>query len=237
MQDRLILALDINSLKKAEEIINEVKDLIKFYKIGSQLFTACGPSIIRLVQKNGGKVFLDLKFNDIPNTVASAIKEAVDLGVDMLTVHTMGGREMMIRTAEVVKTAREKNGRDTLVVGVTLLTSLDVNYLREMAINLSTEEFVLHLAGLAGECGLDGVVSSSRECLEIRKKCGPDFKIVTPGIRPAGDLLNDQKRTDTPSSAIKNGASYLVIGRPILEAENKQAVIKNILNEMESSVK
>ncbi|MDD5772403.1 MAG: orotidine-5'-phosphate decarboxylase [bacterium] len=235
MNNKLILALDTDSLKKAEEIINEVKDLIKFYKIGSQLFTACGPSIVKLVQKNGGKVFLDLKFNDIPNTVASAIKEAAVLGADMLTVHTTGGREMMIRAVEAAKTAGEKSGRAPLIVGVTLLTSLDVNYLREMGINYSSEEFVLRLAGLAKECGLDGVVSSSRECLEIRKKCGPDFKIVTPGIRLAGDSLNDQKRTDTPSKAIKNGASYLVVGRPILEAKDKLAVIRKILNEIEES--
>ncbi|MEW6087794.1 MAG: orotidine-5'-phosphate decarboxylase [bacterium] len=232
MQDKLILALDIAGREKAAEIINEVKGYIKFYKIGSQLFTACGPSIIKLVQKNGGKVFLDLKFNDIPNTVASAVKEASNLGVDMLTIHTMGGREMMMRASEAAKSRKGKDGRCPLVIGVTLLTSLDEVFLHEIGIDLPAGEFVAHLARLAEECGLDGVVSSVKECPAIRKICGKDFKIVTPGIRLGGGLLNDQKRTDTPSNAVRNGASYLVIGRPILEAKDKISVIGRIFKEM-----
>lgn len=233
---QLIVALDIDTFEGARKLIDELEDSVEIFKVGSQIFTACGPIVIRYLQSKGKKVFLDLKFHDIPNTVASAVKSAVSLSVSpssdpaftplfMLTVHTAGGKEML---QEAVKAAREKakslSVQPPFIVGVTVLTSAvkDAN----------TESLVLERARLAKEAGLDGVVASVEETAAIRKALGKDFLIVTPGIRPADASLNDQKRVATPQAAIQHGSNFLVVGRPIIQAASPGIEALKILEDI-----
>ncbi len=234
MDDRLILALDTNSLQKASDVIDEVKDYIGFFKVGSQLFTANGPKAIELVKKKGCKVFLDLKFHDIPNTVEEAIREAANFEVEMLTIHILGGEEAIRKSVEVAGNIKKITGQHTLIIGITLLTSLDILFLKKIGVKFSLKEFVINLARLGKENGLDGVVASSNETKRIRKEFGPDFVVVTPGIRLDDGKIkdDDQKRISTPLGAIKNGSSYLVIGRPILEAKDKKVMARRIFEEI-----
>ena len=235
MRERLILALDVEDFKKAEELVSELSDYVGAFKIGNQLFTAEGPKVVDMVNKNGGKVFLDLKFHDIPNTVARAAEVATKLGVSVFNVHTSGGYEMMKAAAEATaKISQELGIRKPLILGVTLLTSINQEILeKEIGIKKRLGEQVVRLAKLAKAAGLDGVVASSWEIKEIREACGEDFVILTPGIRPAGKSSDDQKRIMTPREAIKLGADFLVIGRPIRNASNPVEAAKEILREME----
>ncbi len=205
------------------------------FKIGNQLFTAEGTKVVDMVNKKGGKVFLDLKFHDIPNTVARAAEVATKLGIYIFNVHTSGGYEMMKVAAEASKKISSILGiRKPLILGVTLLTSINQEILeKEIHIKKKLEEQVVHLAKLAKAAGLDGVVASPWEIKEIRKACGEDFVILTPGIRPAGKSSDDQKRVMTPQEAIKLGSDFLVIGRPIRNASNPVEAAKEILREME----
>jgi len=237
MRERLILALDVDDFKKAEELVSELSDYVGAFKIGNQLFTAEGPKVVDMVNKNGGKVFLDLKFHDIPNTVARAAEVATKLGVFIFNIHTSGGYEMMKAAAEATeKISQELGIRKPIILGVTLLTSINQEILeKEVGIKKRLEEQVVHLAKLAKAAGLDGVVASSWEIKEIRKACGENFVILTPGIRPAGKSSDDQKRVMTPREAIKLGADFLVIGRPIRNAANPVEAAKKILKEMEEN--
>jgi orotidine-5'-phosphate decarboxylase len=236
-KERLVLALDVDDFKKAEELVSKLSDCVGVFKVGSQLFTAEGAKVINMVNERGGKVFLDLKFHDIPNTVARAAEVATKLGVYIFNVHTSGGYEMMEAASEASKKISLALGvRKPLILGVTLLTSINQEILeKEIGIKKKLEEQVVHLAKLAKAAGLDGVVASSWEIKEIRKTCGEDFVILTPGIRPAGKSSDDQKRIMTPREAIKLGADFLVIGRPIRNASNPVEAAKEILREMEGS--
>jgi len=236
-RERLVLALDVDNFKKAEELVGELSDYVGVFKIGSQLFTAEGAKVVNMVNDKGGKVFLDLKFHDIPNTVARAAEVAAKLGVYIFNVHTSGGYEMMKTAAEATKKTSLALGiNKPLILGVTLLTSINQEILeKEIGIKKRLEEQVVHLAKLAKAAGLDGVVASSWEIKEIRKVCGEDFVILTPGIRPMGKSSDDQKRVMTPREAIKLGADFLVIGRPIRNAANPVKAAKEILREMEGN--
>jgi len=234
-RDSLGLALDVGNFKKAEELVSKLNNYVGVFKIGSQLFTAEGAKVVNMLNERGGKVFLDLKFHDIPNTVARAAEVATKSGVYIFNVHTSGGYEMMKAAAEATKKTSLALGiRKPLILGVTLLTSINQEILeKEIGIKKRLEEQVVHLAKLAKAAGLDGVVASPREIKEIRKACGEDFIILTPGIRPAGKSSDDQKRIMTPREAIKLGADFLVIGRPIRNAFNPVEAAKEILKEME----
>jgi orotidine-5'-phosphate decarboxylase len=235
-RDRLIVALDVESLAEAERLLDRLQGLATRFKIGSQLFTAAGPPAVELVQKRGAEVFLDLKFHDIPNTVAGAAREAARMGVLMFNVHASGGRAMMKAAAEsAATTARESGGRRPIVLAVTVLTSLDRGALsRELSVAASVEGHVLHLARMAAESGLDGCVASPNEIAALRTDRGADWVIVTPGVRPAGSDSGDQSRIATPRAAVQAGARYLVVGRPITAASDPARAAEAVLAEMGS---
>jgi orotidine-5'-phosphate decarboxylase len=237
MKDRLIVALDVEDLVCAEELVDLLKDYCGLFKIGARLFTGWGHDAIRLVHKRGAKVFLDLKYHDIPTTVALAGEEAAKLGIAMFTVHTMGGREMMESVSrQVVKTSLQYGLQRPLIFGVTILTSLDQAILRdELGIKPPLKAQVKALARLAKASGLDGVVVSTGDIQGIREVCGGDFRIITPGIRLKGADKDDQKRTATPGLAIKRGADYIVVGRPITQAKDPVEAAIKVLQEMEEA--
>ena len=238
-QEKIIVALDVATAAEAREIVAELRDAVGAFKIGSQLFTAAGPGLVREFTEAGLKVFLDLKFYDIPNTVANAAVEAARLGVWMLNVHTLGGSEMMKRTVEEVRTVCEKEKiAKPLVIGVTILTSSTDTTLYEVGINAEVEAEVVRLAKLAADCGLDGVVASPHEAEAVRKVVTmPNFLIITPGIRPLSATKDDQKRVKTVAQAFKDGSDFVVIGRPIVQAENRTEAVREIVGEIETTHK
>jgi orotidine-5'-phosphate decarboxylase len=234
LRDRLIVALDVDSLAQAERLAERLDGLVRRFKIGSQLFTAGGPAVVEAIQKRGAEVFLDLKFHDIPNTVAGAAREAARLGVFMFNVHASGGLAMMKAAADgAAAAAVELSVRRPLAIAVTVLTSLDRAALhRELGVTSSVEGHVLHLAELAREAGLDGTVASPVEIAAIRRSLGAAWVIVTPGVRPAGSAAGDQSRVATPGAAARAGAHYLVVGRPITGAPDPAAAAAAILEEI-----
>jgi orotidine-5'-phosphate decarboxylase len=234
VKDRLIVALDVETLTDAERMVDRLRGLVTRFKIGSQLFTAAGPGAVEAIQKRGAEVFLDLKFHDIPNTVAGAAREATRMGVLMFNVHASGGRAMMAAAAEGAATAaRELGGRRPIVLAVTVLTSLDRAALgRELGVADSVEGHVLHLAALAAAAGLDGCVASPNEIGSLRTGRGTGWVIVTPGVRPAGSAVGDQSRIATPAAAAAAGAHYLVVGRPITAAPDPARAAEAVLKEM-----
>lgn len=237
MRNKLIVALDVSTAERALGLFEMLRDHAGMFKIGLQLFTAAGPDIVRHIAGKGGRVFLDLKFHDIPNTVAQAGVEAARLGVSMFNVHALGGAEMMRRTAETVAeaAAREGFGKPRLLA-VTVLTSLDRKALTETRVDAEPEFLVATLAQLAAESGMDGVVSSPLEVEIVRgavKK--PGFLIVTPGIRPTSAAADDQKRVTTPVAALRAGADCIVVGRPILNAPDPVRVADEIVEEMRAA--
>lgn len=234
IEDRLIVALDSDSEERALELVRALSRRLTTFKVGTQLFTRYGPSVVEKIQGLGGRVFLDLKYHDIPTTVAKAGIEAARLGVFMFNVHVSGGGTMMKRCTEMVSEACEKEGLSRpWIIGVTLLTSVCDETLRDdLGVNRSIEQQVRHFAALANDDGLDGVVASAREIGEIREACGDDFIIVTPGIRPSGSSPDDQSRVATPRWAIEAGADYLVIGRPITGSFDPVQTAADILKEM-----
>lgn len=226
----LIVALDVKDKKEVKSLIKKIGDGVSIYKIGPVLFTKYGPEIVQTVHDMGKKVFLDLKLHDIPNTVAESISEIAKLGVFMLTVHTNGGRDMLM---EAVGRVKEYGGEQPKILGVTILTSISEEVLhQDLNVAIPLLEQVVNLAKLAEDCGLSGIVASPLEVSAIRKFCGEDLLIVTPGIRPAGTSFNDQKRSATPKEAIQNGANYLVVGRPITQADNPSEMVQKILAEI-----
>jgi orotidine-5'-phosphate decarboxylase len=230
MKEKILIALDVSSRKEALTLVESLHELTGMFKVGMQLYTAEGPSLVRDIVKAGGKVFLDLKFHDIPNTVMHAVLEAAKLGVSMLTIHTSGGRAMM---QAVSNELREQHGHNKpIVVGVTVLTSIDEGALREVGVHAAMDEQVLRLAKLAEDSGIDGVVCSAREIQMIRGAVGRNFKIVTPGVRMAGQSLDDQQRTATPREAIVNGADYIVVGRPITKAPHPRTALESLLQSL-----
>jgi len=229
-RERLIVALDTPDLDRVHALVSQLKDVVGAFKVGKELFVAQGPKAVQTVHDAGGRVFLDLKFHDIPNTVAGAVRAACGMGVWMMNVHASGGAAMMQAAAD----AATESATDTtpLVIGVTILTSLDDEAVERIGYRQNAAAMVPHLAALAKEGRLDGVVASPREVVAIREACGTDFLIVTPGVRPAGSSVNDQKRIATPGQAIANGASHLVVGRPITQAENPAEAARNIVEEI-----
>jgi orotidine-5'-phosphate decarboxylase len=236
VRQRLIFALDVDNFADARSWVERLSGKVGVFKIGKQLFTRCGPDVVRMVNERGGDVFLDLKYHDIPNTVASAGLEALKLGVRMFNVHALGGREMMEALVAAVDTAapRETSGRP-LLLAVTILTSSSDETLRTIGIDRPVAEMVPRLARLAKAAGMDGVVASPQEVGLIRDACGEDFLIVTPGVRPAFAAQDDQKRVTTPADALRAGADYLVIGRPISAAADPSEAVDLILAEMRAA--
>lgn len=214
----VICAIDTPHVQEAAKLAAEVKPHVGAIKLGLEFFTANGPAGIRAVQESGAPLFLDLKFHDIPNTVAGAIRSACALGAFITTIHAGGGRDMMKAAIEAAKEAEALSGTRPLVVGVTVLTSMDAADIAEVGVQADTQAQVRRLALLARESGLDGIVCSPHEITAIRAECGKDFTLVVPGIRPAGSEQGDQKRIMTPAEALQAGADYLVIGRPITQA-------------------
>lgn len=233
-KEKIIVALDVETAEKAREIIDEIGTEVGAFKIGLQLFTAAGASFVREIVEKNIKLFLDVKFHDIPNTVAKASVEVARLGVWMFNVHALGGTEMMRRTVETVREICEKeNLRRPKIIGVTVLTSSNQQTLRETGIEREIESQVLNLAQLTAKCGLDGVVASPLETNLIRRNV-ENFLIVTPGIRPNFATNDDQKRVMTPKEAVRSGADYLVIGRPITAQTDKLSAVRKIVEEIES---
>ena len=216
---RLILPLDVDSVREADRLVRRLSAEVGLFKVGKQLFMHAGPDVVRRVHAKGGEVFLDLKFHDIPQTVALAGVEAARLGVRMFNVHASGGAAMMAATSAAVADAcKRERLRRPILLAVTVLTSLADADLRRIGITETAARHVVRLARLAKANGMGGVVASPREVAAIRRACGPDFVIVTPGIRQATDALGDQKRVETPEAAMRAGADYLVVGRPIRTA-------------------
>jgi orotidine-5'-phosphate decarboxylase len=237
IKDRLIVALDVTERDKALELVEMLHDCCGMFKIGLEPFCIFGPTFVEEIQDRGGKVFLDLKFHDIPRTVAQAGRAAARLGVEMFNVHIAGGSEMMKAVVEAVReeTAGKKQAK---ILGVTVLTSLGADELtRDLGIDRSPLEQVIFWAQEAKECGLSGVVASPREISAIREHCGRDFLIVTPGIRPAGFESGDQKRVSTPGDAVRSGVDYIVVGRPILQAQDPRQAALDIVREMEEAIR
>lgn len=229
--NRILVALDVDSAARAMAVADALRGSVGGFKVGKQLFTADGPAVVRTLAERGDRVFLDLKFHDIPNTVAGAVESAVATGAWMVNVHAAGGRKMMqAAAAAAARAAAAANRPRPLVIGVTVLTSLDSRDLLETGVSRPVVDQVIHLARLAQDAGLDGVVASPQEIAAIRRACGPDFLIVTPGIRPANGQLarDDQARTMSPAEAVAAGASYLVIGRPITAAADPRAAAEGI---------
>jgi orotidine-5'-phosphate decarboxylase len=233
---RLFVALDVETLAEAEALLDRLGETVPGVKIGNQLFTAAGPTAVERALKRGARVFLDLKYHDIPNTVAGAVREATRLGVFMLNVHASGGISMMRAAAEAAaKAASDFAVTRPIVLGVTVLTSLDRKaLLSDVGVAASVEGHVLRLAERAQEAGLDGCVASPHEIGLLRRALGPRWTIVTPGIRPA-DRTDDQRRVATPASAVRAGADYLVVGRPITAAPDPAAAIRAIVEEIRTA--
>ncbi len=222
---QLIVALDVDSLEEARRLLDLLYPAVKIFKVGAQLFTAAGPKAVDLVRRKGGRVFLDLKFHDIPNTVANAVRQATSLRVFMLDVHIQGGKEMLRAAANSAKEQAKKLGiKKPLVLGITVLTSQKANS--------KVKKTVLEQSRLAKKYGLDGIVASPQEARLLRSNLGKDFIIVTPGIRLEKGVRSDQKRTATPAQAALSGSDYLVIGRPVIQAKNPLTVVKETLNQI-----
>jgi len=231
-RDRLIVALDVPSAAEAQRIVAALGESVSSYKVGKQLFTAAGPSVVRDLTGAGRKVFLDLKYHDIPSTVAAAVRAASELEVSMLTVHASGGSKMLKAAMEAAGAAKHP----PLGLAVTVLTSFEDADLKEIGVAAQTLEQALRLASLAQRAGCGGVVASAQEAKAIRQELGAGFAIVTPGVRAAGGTKNDQARVATPAEAIAAGADYIVVGRPITGAKDPSAAARAILEEISPKV-
>lgn len=237
-KDRLIVALDVSTERRARELVDSLRGIVGMFKIGSQLFTEAGPKIVSEIASSGNGIFLDLKFHDIPNTVSCAAIAATRLGVSIFNVHALGGREMMQCTADAVSEVATKEGlKRPSVIAVTVLTSSDAATLSDVGIGSEPETQVRRLSLLAEAAGMDGVVASAQEVAVVRSAVmRPGFLIVTPGVRPAGIIQDDQKRVMTPAQAIRAGADYIVVGRPITNAKDPVESAGQILEEMEAGL-
>lgn len=235
-KERLIVALDVDTKEEAETLIELLKEDVGMFKIGLQLYTSAGNEIVRFIKSKGCKVFLDLKLHDIPNTVAESARVLTQLGVDMMNVHAQGGYEMMKRAKEAtVEESKRLRIDPPKLIAVTILTSLGEEEVKSIGYEKSPKGMVELLGKLTKEAGLDGVVCSPLEASIIRDACGPDFASVTPGVRPSGGDIGDQKRVTTPKMALEGGATYIVVGRPITKAEDVAAAAKAIVKEMEEA--
>lgn len=231
-KDRIIVALDTDTRATALSLTRQLRGQVGVFKIGSQLFTAEGPELVREIIEMGEKVFLDLKFHDIPNTVTQVVAVAASMGVSMLTLHTLGGLSMLEAAARQVRESLIPAKRP-LLIGVTVLTSMSDSDLEEVGVSAKAEAQVVRLAGLALKAGLDGVVASPNELLQLREQYGQALKLIIPGVRPPGSSSHDQARTATPAEAIRAGADYLVIGRPITASSDLPGSVQRIVEMIE----
>jgi orotidine-5'-phosphate decarboxylase len=233
----MITALDVESREEAAALVAELSGIVDFFKVGSRLFTAEGPQMVRDLEEAGARMFLDLKFHDIPATVAGSVRAATALGVRMMTLHTTGGLEMMKAAAGEAAEAAEKLGNERpLIIGVTVLTSLSGEDLSAvMPFDGRVSDLVLRLAERAKAAGLDGIVASVEEARLVKERLGNEFIVVTPGIRPSGADVGDQKRVATPRKAVEAGSDYLVVGRPIIQAPSPAEAARAILGELSDS--
>ncbi len=232
----LIVALDVPELKDAEAVVKKLSPAVKYFKIGMQLFTACGPSVVEMVHRHKREVFLDLKFHDIPNTVAQAAVSSLRLGVFMFNVHAIGGSVMLSTLMQAVHDeSKALKKKRPVVLGVSVLTSMDRQQLNRVGVIRSVKNEVIHLAKLCKEAGLDGVVCSGKEIKLLRRVIGEDFVLVVPGVRPKAAGSDDQKRVVTPADAARWGADYIVVGRPIVAQADPLQSAKDILAEIEQA--
>ena len=229
-EERLIVPLDVMTLKEANELLDKLGPVVKFFKIGCALFTSAGPQAVEEVKRRGFKVFLDLKYFDIPSVVAKAVETLIKLDVDIFTIHALGGFELMESVVKVLWHEQKK----PIVLGVTILTSINEAFLRDVlgTSEVTIDEEVRRLAELARSAGVDGVVASAFEIERIKNACGEDFIVLTPGIRPEGAEKFDQKRVLTPKEAVKKGADYIVVGRPIINSDEPLKVAEKIIKEI-----
>jgi len=235
LENKVIIALDVETGNKALGLVDSL-EAARMFKVGLELFTAEGPTLLRELTKRGKQVFLDLKLHDIPNTVAGAVSAGTSHGIQMMTLHASGGLDMMRSACDAAEAASEKTGLPRpLLLGVTILTSLKSRELADIGMTADTEAQVLRLARLSRQAGLDGAVCSPWEIDLIKEECGRDFLVVTPGIRPAWAAAQDQKRIMTPAQAIRRGADYIVIGRPVTKAESPSGAFGTIIKELEES--
>ncbi len=236
VKEKLIVALDYDSKDEALSVARELKDHVGLFKVGLQLFSSEGAEMIRLLLKEGTRVFLDMKLHDIPNTVAKAATVSAGMGVSMINFHCLGGKKMLeTAAAEVSDHCQKKSLKKPLLIGVTILTSMSEADIVDVGISSALTDEVRRLAAIAKDAGLDGVVASVHEIEAIRKECGNDFLIVTPGIRPSWSKKNDQERITTPSDAIRKGADFIVVGRPITGSTDRQKAAREIVLEMDSA--
>ncbi len=237
-KDKLIVALDYSDFHKVEDLVTSLEDSVSYYKVGMELYYSVGDSVVSYLKEQNKNIFVDLKLYDIPNTVAKGLASLTRLGANIMNVHASGGQLMMQKAIEAVT-----NEADRLsiirpkVIGVTILTSMNQDQWQQMGHTSEISDQVIRLALLAKESGLDGVVASPQEAAAIRRACGEDVLIVPPGVRPVGAAVNDQSRIATPASALMQGATHLVVGRPITAAEDRKAAAKAIIEEMESVLK
>lgn len=238
IKDRIVLALDVDDLEEAEKLVVELKDYVGFFKIGLQLFTSYGFSAVKMIKDNGGKVYCDLKFHDIPNTVSHACSNLIKHNINFFNLHLQGGSKMIAQAVKTSKeTAKSLNTEPPTILGVSLLSSFGQRTLtEELCVEMNIEEYIMQLTELAKENGLDGIVAGASEAKKIRQEFGEDFIILCPATRPTWAVVNDQVRVDTPTEAIKAGVDYLVIGRPITDAQDKLAAVKLIIDEINSAL-
>lgn len=229
-KDRLIVALLADAMKDAETMVKLLKEDVHMFEVGAPTYTALGPDVIKMIHAHGSRAFLDLKYHDIPSTVAKAVANATKLGVEMLTVHAAGGHEMLAMSVDAAQHAAGSRSKMPTLIAVTVLTSMES--LADIGVQFEVREQVVRLAKLSKEYGLSGVLASPLEIAPIRKACGDKFIIVTPGVRQIGTAAQDQRRIASPTMAIAAGADYLVIGRPVVLAKDPRAVVKQILKEI-----
>lgn len=237
-KERIILALDVDNLEDTKQLVTELKDYVGYFKVGLQLFTSCGFEATKLIRELGGKVYCDLKFHDIPNTVAHACSNLVKHEIDFFNIHIQGGSKMVAQAVKSSKeTAKKLNINPPTILGISLLSSFGQRTLtQELCVVKNIEEYILQLTQIAKDNGLDGIVAGASEARKIRKQIGDDFIILCPATRPTWSAVNDQVRVDTPTEAIKAGVDYLVIGRPITDADDKVAATKLIIDEITTAL-
>lgn len=237
-KERIILALDVDDLDKAEKLVVELKDYVGYFKVGLQLFTSFGFSAIKMIRDNGGKVYCDLKFHDIPNTVSHACANLIKHNINFFNIHLQGGSKMVSQAVKTSKDTAKNLGVDPpTILGVSLLSSFGQRTLtEELAVERNIEDYIMQLAKVAKDNGLDGIVASASEAKKIRQEFGDDFIILCSATRPTWAAVNDQVRVDTPTEAIKAGVDYLVIGRPITDADDKIAAVNLIIDEINSAL-
>lgn len=237
-RERIILALDVDTIEEAKDLVIELKDYVGYFKVGIQLATSCGNDAMKMIRENGGKVYCDYKFHDIPTTVSQACANLIKQDINFFNIHLQGGSKMVSQAVKISRdTAKKLDKSDPTILGVSLLSSFGQRTLtEELCVDTVIEDYILKLARLAKETGVDGIIAGASEARKIKQELGDDFLILCPATRPTWAAVNDQVRVDTPTEAIKAGIDYLVIGRPITDADDKVAAAKLVLDEINSAL-